>query len=162
VDNKILLKAIFDGLSNVPQKPNLEVLYCSKSEGEQRLASVEWENIGVEQTNDFLFKDGKINQNNCGAKWNTGAKLFREELEPQIIQFFSRYSFTDESIDAINFDLSALINYKSLQREFDFESIFYDQMFELYTSGYIPVGYEGDYPNGTFYVMNPQSESSEE
>ncbi|HEM4031231.1 TPA: hypothetical protein U1V77_002223 [Streptococcus suis] len=43
-------------------------------------------------------------------------------------------------------------------KNYNFYFQFYEEMYQIYLSGHLPVGYEGDYPNGTFYVMNPQSE----
>lgn len=67
-----------------------------------------------------------------------------------------------KGIDIVLFNLSTILNFKVLQEEFGFDSYFHETLYQIYLSGHIPVGYVGNYLNGTFYVMKPQFESSEE
>lgn len=127
--------------------------------GKELLNGIAWEEFCLEMSNNYAF----FIQNNLGSsgidQWNMIAQNIHESSSLVKIQkVFEAWRLSKGSIDQIAYDVLHLVIYKFFEEEYHFYFQFYEEMYQIYLSGHLPVGYEGDYPNGTFYVMNPQSE----
>ncbi|HFU3725762.1 TPA: hypothetical protein ACGOZF_001395 [Streptococcus suis] len=154
-------EAIFNNFKHSQKLEGQNILLTTKNDGLQSLESIEWEELCWELRSELLLKRDNVVREGIGEKWNRNSKYFRDTFVIPIETYLKNCSFSKLAIDTVLFDLSTILNFKVLQEEFGFDSYFHETLYQIYLSGYIPVGYEGNYPNGTFYVMNPQSESSE-
>ncbi|HEM3867894.1 TPA: hypothetical protein U1V35_001114 [Streptococcus suis] len=151
-------ETIFNNFKH-PQKLEVQnVLLITKNDGIQSLESKEWEELCWELRSELLLKKDNVVREGIGEKWNINSKYFRDTFVIPIETYLKKCSFSKLAIDTVLFDLSTILNFKVLQEEFGFDSSFHETMYQIYLSGYIPVGYEGNYPDGTFCVMTPQSE----
>lgn len=138
-----------------------KIIEVSKSSGIEKVNSVEWENFCLDIRNDMLkdFKFAYSLERDKG--WNQFARQYREDYSENVKKIIKELGFKGTTNTSLAFDLGNTIIYKYLNTNYNFYFQFYEEMYQIYLSGQLPVGYEGNYPNGTFYVMNPQSESSE-
>ncbi len=149
MDMKYILECFDEENKVIPF--DMEVL--DRNDGLLNIESPEWEEMIWELRNEFLLKqDGRI-RDGMGPVWNENSAYFREHIDPILKEYMKRYLLSKTCIDSILFDLSTLRNYKLLQEEFGIESKFHDDLLLIYERGYIPVGYQADYPQGHFKVM---------
>ena len=117
------------------------------------LESSEWEELVWEFRSEFLLKNKGEVRAGIGKIWNENAAYFRKSIEPILKEYLQKNFLPQTCIDSILFDVSTLRNYKLLQDDFGIESAFHDDLLLIYEGGYIPVGYQGNYPEGHFKVM---------
>lgn len=129
----------------------IEIL--DSTEGLQHIESSEWEELVWEFRSEFLLKNKGEVRAGIGKIWNENAAYFRKSIDPILKEYLQRMFLPQTCIDSILFDLSTLRNYKLLQDDFGIESAFHDDLLLIYEGGYIPVGYQGNYPEGHFKVM---------
>ena len=119
----------------------------------QHVESSEWEELVWEFRSEFLLKNKGQVRSGIGKIWNENAAYFRKSIDPILKEYLQRNFLPQTCIDSILFDVSTLRNYKLLQDDFVIESAFHDDLLLIYEGGYIPVGYQGNYPEGHFKVM---------
>ncbi|MBF0786849.1 MULTISPECIES: hypothetical protein [unclassified Streptococcus] len=148
-----IIASILKSLKEQREETELLIIQVSRKEGEKRINSIEWENFCLDLRNDMLFQF-KLSYSPESAKgWNQFARHYREEFSSSIKDFLRTQFFSEETVISIGFDMGNVIIYKSIQQEYGFSFQFYEEMYNIYKSGYIPVGYEGAYPNGKMVVM---------
>lgn len=130
-----------------------EIEILDRTEGLQHIESSEWEELVWEFRSEFLLKNKGEVRTGIGKIWNENAAYFRKSIEPILKEYLQKNFLPQTCIDSILFDVSTLRNYKLLQDDFGIESAFHDDLLLIYEGGYIPVGYQGNYPEGDFKVM---------
>ena len=130
-----------------------EIEILDRTEGLQHIESSEWEELVWAFRSEYLLKNKGQVRSGIGKIWNENAAYFRKSIEPTLKEYLQRNFFPQTCIDSILFDVSTLRNYKLLQDDFGIESAFHDDLLLIYEGGYIPVGYQGNYPEGYFKVM---------
>ena len=130
-----------------------EIEILDSTEGLQHIESSEWEELVWEFRSEFLLKNKGEVRAGIGKIWNENAAYFRKSIEPILKEYLQKNFLPQTCIDSILFDVSTLRNYKLLQDDFGIESAFHDDLLLIYEGGYIPVGYQGNYPEGDFKVM---------
>lgn len=149
MDMKYILECFREGNMEIP----FEIEILDSTEGLQHIESSEWEELVWEFRSEFLLKNKGLVRTGIGKIWNENSAYFRKSIDPIIKEYLQRNFLPQTCIDSILFDLSTLRNYKLLQDDFGIESSFHDDLLLIYERGYIPVGYQGNYPEGHFKVM---------
>lgn len=114
-------------------------------EAEKNINSLKWENFVLEKDGDFsvyLFK----NQSDIYKHWNSLAISAKEEIIPQIEErldnLIADSKLLESMKDQIKFDIVGLAIYLTIKKVVpQAESPFFDELYALYQSGYIPCGY---------------------
>lgn len=69
-------------------------------------------------------------------------------------KFFGNYEWSQEQVNAVSFDLGNILIYNYWQEEVSISYPIYDEMYQIYKQGLIPIKYEPDSPF-KFTVMTP-------
>ena len=146
---KYILECFREGNKGIP----FEIEILDSTEGLLSIGSSKWEEFVWEFRSEFLLKNKGQVRSGIGKIWNENAAYFRKSIEPILKEYLQRNFLPQTCIDSILFDVSTLRNYKLLQDDFGIESAFHDDLLLIYEGGYIPVGYQGNYPEGHFKVM---------
>lgn len=149
MDMKYILECFREGNKGIP----FEIEILDSTEGLLSIGSSKWEEFVWEFRSEFLLKNKGQVRSGIGKIWNENAAYFRKSIEPILKEYLQRNFLPQTCIDSILFDVSTLRNYKLLQDDFGIESAFHDDLLLIYEGGYIPVGYQGNYPEGHFKVM---------
>lgn len=144
---------IMKNLQEKNEEIDTSIIQVSRKEGVNKINSIEWENFCLDLRNDMLFQLRSLFPPESDKGWNQFARYYRESFSSATKDFFRKHSFSEETVTSIGFDIGNVIIYKSIQQEYDFTFQFYEEMYNSYKSGCIPVGYEGSYPNGKMVVM---------
>ena len=149
MDMKYILECFREGNKGIP----FEIEILDSTEGLLSIGSSKWEEFVWEFRSEFLLKNKGQVRSGIGKIWNENAAYFRKSIEPILKEYLQKNFLPQACIDSILFDVSTLRNYKLLQDDFGIESSFHDDLLLIYEGGYIPVGYQGTYPEGHFKVM---------
>lgn len=155
IDKEIFYDVI-SGLSDFSLNESLykNVVEVNKIDGLEFQLDLDWENFCLEMSNELAL----LVQSKYGKKaiefWNILAEDFHESNYIfQIHSLVMKNDFSKSSFEQICFDILHIVIYKHLQVNFCIRYEFYEELYIIYKSGYIPVGYEGNYPNGKMVVM---------
>ncbi|MBE5914911.1 MAG: hypothetical protein E7274_12770 [Pseudobutyrivibrio ruminis] len=122
-----------------------EVEYVSKTEMKKKIKSQAWENAVLEKRGDFTVFLHK-NFNEEYQKWNNYTEELKSGLLKEIMEHVNDALEAGGFEDFVRVDiqfniLTLLMLYKY---ENVFSSTFFDQMIEIYLSGHIPCGWNGE------------------
>ncbi|WP_140456882.1 MULTISPECIES: hypothetical protein [Priestia] len=139
--------------TNLLQGSNYSYLSNIKKVNEN-VKGVKWENICLEERNiltGYLAKNKSELYNN---NWNVLVREVKREVLPKVInKIESQVSILGLSSDIVNsvkFDIINIIMVLTYEKYYN--SDFYNSMLDIYLSGHIPCGWDGDYPNGKILV----------
>lgn len=132
---------------------SFEVEYVKKKKAEKLIKSIKWENLCLDRKGDFTVYL-TLNHREERKLWNKMVEKIKENYMPQIREKINQYLLINELTPRILNDISFniiilfMLEYYS---EF-YSSEFYENMMEIYLSGHLPCGWEGEYPEGKFLV----------
>ena len=114
-------------------------------EAEKNINSLKWENFVLDKRGDFtvyLFK----NHGDIYKHWNELVDSVKEEIIPEIEarldNLIGEGKLVASMKDQIKFDIVGLAIYLTIKKEIpQAESPFFDDLYALYQTGYIPCGY---------------------
>lgn len=69
-------------------------------------------------------------------------------------KFFGNYEWSQEQVNAVSFDLGNILIYNYWQEEVSISYPIYDEMYQIYKHGLIPIKYDPDSPS-KFTVIKP-------
>lgn len=126
----------------------------SLDEAESLINAIKWENFTLEMGNieiyDYLFhKDKKLLN-----EWNSVIRTLKHEFQfdNYIDEAIGKGKLTLPMKSQITFDLIGIGGCLYYEKLIGANFPFHQLLYEVYQSGYIPVGYEGTYPNGVLKV----------
>jgi hypothetical protein len=131
-------------------------VHSVKTEKEMKkyISSIKWENISLEEDgnlSEFLSVNHKDIYNNC---WNPKVRLIKKEYIPAILKKIeednSKTTLTAKILDDIKANVVSILmaDYYS---EY-YKSDFFDKLLNIYTSGHLPCGWHGSYPEGKIMI----------
>ena len=114
-------------------------------EAEKNINSLKWENFVLDKRGDYtvyLFK----NHSDIYKHWNELVDSVKEEIIPEIEarldNLIAESKLVASMKDQIKFDIIGLAIYLTIKKELpQAESTFFDDLYALYQSGYIPCGF---------------------
>lgn len=124
---------------------NIPIILLNDIEtAEKNINSISWGNYFLEKRGDFtvyLFK----NEPDIFKEWNNLAKDANNRLgafvEERLYNLVKNKKISKPMVSQILFDIGTLIIYLSIKQEkANIESVYLDELYELYQSGYIPCG----------------------
>lgn len=117
--------------------------------------SSKWESIWLEAREDFASYLRKNNNAIYEREWNTHSKKYRAEYVNPLCDILQTKFPNDEKhktlINLVRSNIIILFMY-NLYSDY-YKSRFLDEMLEIYLSGHMPCGWEGNYPHGKFEVF---------
>lgn len=132
-----------------------EVEYIkSQSKVKKLINGIKWENICLEECGDLTaFLHIHYNED-YNKYWNEMVKKIKKDYISVISESLEAALQDNKDKDSIIIDIKSnlvtifMLNFYS---EY-YKSDFYDKMLEIYLSGHLPCGWNGDYPEGSFIV----------
>ncbi len=115
--------------------------------------SVEWENFQLEKRNELTAFLNRTRKNEF-TEWNIVTVALKKYFENGVFKIVNEHlanrNLPDSILDSVKWDIlsySQEIAYKKYNIP-----KFYSHLISIYTNGYLPCGYEGSFPNGTFLI----------
>lgn len=126
----------------------------SKDKAIKMINSLEWENLCLDERNDFtgfLYDNYKDLYN---KNWNVEVQKIKgeymNEIQKKIETNWNDKDSEQYVIDDVEFNIISIFML-NVYSEY-YKSDFYEKMFKIYLAGHLPCGWSGDYPNGKFIV----------
>ncbi|MGX7420043.1 hypothetical protein ACWOFR_14690 [Carnobacterium gallinarum] len=136
---------------------NLEIGYQEIKDlklAEKSINSLKWENLCLEERGKI---SGYLAQNNkeLFSNWNHLVNEIKEKIIPCVEKkldiLILKEKLLEEMKDQIKFDIINIILYKSYSEVI--HSDFYETIYAVYMTGYIPCGWSGQYPKGKIKII---------
>ncbi|MGC7560407.1 hypothetical protein [Pasteurella sp. PK-2025] len=134
---------------------NSEITYVSDKKNVTRLiSSIDWENISLEASNDMYAHLYKKNLHRELDIWEEIVTEARQFISHELLPIIPEIEGID--INYINDDVSWNIMHFILERHFKKQLprhySFFTRVFDIYKSGYLVCGLQGQYPEGNLLV----------
>ncbi|MBL1225842.1 hypothetical protein [Enterococcus sp. BWR-S5] len=117
--------------------------------------NLQWENLCLEEIGNVTAFLSKNHKELYKKTWNELAIEIKKQviptIEKKLTTLIEEQKILKEMINQILFDIINIALYKSYDDIYTSE--FYDLLSNIYQSGYIPCGWNGQYPKGTIKVI---------
>lgn len=117
--------------------------------------SIEWENVCLEESGNITEYLAVHNKEEYNKNWNQLVKKIKLEVLPQIIdkiqEEIAKKGFPENVIDDIKFNLVTILTSDAYSKYYSSE--FCSRLLKIYTSGHLPCGWDGEYPDGKIVVF---------
>ncbi|MBS9429828.1 hypothetical protein CE143_15995 [Photorhabdus luminescens] len=149
--NRLLSIDWFSNVGNQLKIPSIKIVKSS-SDANQYISAPEWEDVTLEAANDisgFLA----INHSIVFQNWNNIAKDAKIFLEKEVIEKIPDIDGFDTLIlsQCVSWDIVHYLiedTYKDKLKK----PLFFEKLIEVYESGHLPCGWDGEWPNGNLIV----------
>ncbi|MFS0901778.1 hypothetical protein AB3N02_01740 [Priestia aryabhattai] len=139
--------------TNLPEGNNYSYL-SNKKVVSKNIKGVKWENICLEERNILTGYLAKNKAELYNKNWNGLVREVKTEILPKVIDKIesqvSILGLSSEIVNAIKFDIINIIMVLTYEKYH--HSDFYTGLLDIYLSGHIPCGWDGDYPVGNIVV----------
>lgn len=116
---------------------------------------MKWENLNLDRVGDVTSYLSKNYRELYNKNWNNLAKEIKTNILPVInekLDFLIQEGRLLESMKSqVLFDIMNIVLVRSYSSVC--KSEFYDELYQIYISGYIPCGWNGSYPEGNIKVI---------
>lgn len=119
------------------------------------ITSIDWENICLEESGNITAYLSIHNKVEYNKNWNLLVKKIKSEVLPHIVEKIQEgviiKNLPEGVIDDIKFNLVTIL----ISDAFSdcYSSKFYRNLYQIYLSGHLPCGWEGEFPNGRIIVF---------
>ncbi|MBC6308209.1 hypothetical protein HCJ66_01450 [Listeria sp. FSL L7-1582] len=154
--NTEILKAVseIEYLSHSNNLGNEYELINDLKSANKSINSLKWENLCLEERGTFTAFLSNNNRD-LFRNWNHLTAEVKEKIIPiteeKLDKLISEGYLLEDMKSQIKFDIVNITLYKSYSSVV--RSDFYELMYSIYLSGYIPCGWAGKYPKGKIKVM---------
>ncbi|MGG0334915.1 hypothetical protein [Priestia aryabhattai] len=141
------------GETNLPKGSNYSYL-SNKKVVNKNVKGVKWENICLEERNNLTGYLAKNKPELYNKNWNVLVREVKTEVLPKVVDKIenqvSILGLSSDIANSVKFDIINIIMVLTYEKYYN--SDFYTSMLDIYLSGHIPCGWDGDYPNGKILV----------
>ncbi|WP_313183213.1 hypothetical protein [Lacrimispora sp.] len=119
------------------------------------IISTDWENICLEERGNITAYLAINNKKEYNKNWNQLVKKVKLEVLPQIVEKIKEgiciKSLPESIIDDLKFNLITIL-ISDIFSDY-YSSEFYHQLYQIYISGHLPCGWDGEFPSGRIIVF---------
>lgn len=131
------------------------LLQMDRTKAIKTLISTDWKNICLEERGNITAYLSIHNKEEYNKNWNQFTRKIKLEILPQIIEkiqeSISKKNLPESIIDDIKFNLTTIL-ISDVFSDY-YRSEFFQQLYQIYISGHLPCGWDGEYPNGNIVVF---------
>lgn len=131
------------------------LFYQNATKAMDTITTIKWENICLNESGNITSYLAIHNKEEYNKNWNQLVRRVKIEVFPQIVEKIQEgirlKCLPDSIINDIKFNLVNILVSDAFSNHY--RSEFYHQMYQIYISGHLPCGWDGEYPSGRIIVF---------